>query len=163
MHVSRPGHIYHPNPRKKNWSQLILIESNTAEDVEKAFPRGGGGKTVEQNTHKKVRKQVAHHPYICFFLTHSISNSYISFLGVKFQTLIHLRSPKLSIHLQSEERTVMHHTNMVKSKRVCTLLLRVLALCATIAAAIVMGTSHEKSSFFTMQFEAKYNHTPAFT
>ncbi|KAH7861761.1 hypothetical protein Vadar_030445 [Vaccinium darrowii] len=57
----------------------------------------------------------------------------------------------------------MHHTNMVKSKRVCTLLLRVLALCATIAAAIVMGTSHEKSSFFTIQFEAKYNHTPAFT
>ncbi|KAE9457648.1 hypothetical protein RHGRI_017701 [Rhododendron griersonianum] len=55
------------------------------------------------------------------------------------------------------------HSNMDKNKRVCFLLLRVLALGATIAAAIVMGTSHEKSSFFAVQFEAKFSHTSAFT
>ncbi|KAI8007484.1 CASP-like protein 1C2 [Camellia lanceoleosa] len=51
---------------------------------------------------------------------------------------------------------------MAKTKRICALLLRALALAATVAAAIVMVTSHEKSTLFTVTFEAKYSHTPAF-
>ncbi|KAA8524393.1 hypothetical protein F0562_010816 [Nyssa sinensis] len=51
---------------------------------------------------------------------------------------------------------------MAKTKRICTLLLRLLALAATLSAAIVMGTSHEEANFFAISFEAKYSDTPAF-
>ncbi|GMP67199.1 hypothetical protein CsSME_00027269 [Camellia sinensis var. sinensis] len=51
---------------------------------------------------------------------------------------------------------------MAKTKGICALLLRALALAATVVAAIVMVTSHEKSTLFTVTFEAKYSHTPAF-
>ncbi|GMY10097.1 CASP-like protein 1C1 [Fagus crenata] len=51
---------------------------------------------------------------------------------------------------------------MAKTKRVCTLLLRLMALGATLSAAIVMATSHERATYFSVSFEAKYSHTPAF-
>ncbi|KAL0001933.1 hypothetical protein SO802_015714 [Lithocarpus litseifolius] len=51
---------------------------------------------------------------------------------------------------------------MVKTKRLCTLLCRLMALGATVSAAIVMATSHEKANFYSVSFEAKYSHTPAF-
>ncbi|KAM7270130.1 hypothetical protein ACFE04_029344 [Oxalis oulophora] len=51
---------------------------------------------------------------------------------------------------------------MTKPKRVFTLLLRLLALGATLAAAIVMGTSHEKVSVFGLSLEAKFSDTPSF-
>ncbi|KAJ6833831.1 CASP-like protein 1C2 [Iris pallida] len=48
------------------------------------------------------------------------------------------------------------------SSRACTLLFRLLALAATATATIVMATSHEKTTFFNIQIEAKFQHTPAF-
>ncbi|XP_052178640.1 CASP-like protein 1C3 [Diospyros lotus] len=49
-----------------------------------------------------------------------------------------------------------------KTRRICTSLLRLLAVGSTAAAAIVMATSREKASVFAFTFEAKYSHTPAF-
>ncbi|PSS05722.1 CASP-like protein [Actinidia chinensis var. chinensis] len=57
---------------------------------------------------------------------------------------------------------MMKLMTMPKTKRVFTLLLRVLALGSTFAAAVVMATSHEKANMFGVRFEAKYSHTPAF-
>ncbi|XP_057460533.1 CASP-like protein 1C1 [Actinidia eriantha] len=57
---------------------------------------------------------------------------------------------------------MMKLMTMPKTKRVVTLLLRVLALGSTFAAAVVMATSHEKANMFGVRFEAKYSHTPAF-
>ncbi|XP_038888604.1 CASP-like protein 1C1 [Benincasa hispida] len=51
---------------------------------------------------------------------------------------------------------------MGKTKRICLLLLRLLALGSTVSAAIVMATSHEEARFFALSFEAKYTHTPSF-
>ncbi|KAB1209937.1 hypothetical protein CJ030_MR6G028579 [Morella rubra] len=51
---------------------------------------------------------------------------------------------------------------MVKTKRLCLLLLRLLAFGSTLSAAIVMATSHEKTNFFAVSVEAKYSNTPAF-
>ncbi|XP_021827220.1 CASP-like protein 1C1 [Prunus avium] len=51
---------------------------------------------------------------------------------------------------------------MGNTKRLCTLLLRLMAVAATLSAAIVMVTSHERSNILGLSFEAKYNHTPAF-
>ncbi|KAJ1389751.1 Casparian strip membrane protein [Sesbania bispinosa] len=51
---------------------------------------------------------------------------------------------------------------MAKNRRVCHLLLRFLAFAATFTAVVVMVTSHEKASFFTISFEAKYTNSPAF-
>ncbi|KAG6572362.1 CASP-like protein 1C1, partial [Cucurbita argyrosperma subsp. argyrosperma] len=51
---------------------------------------------------------------------------------------------------------------MGKPKRICLLLLRLLALGSTLSAAIVMAASHEEARFFSLSFEAKYTHTPAF-
>ncbi|KAI9093343.1 hypothetical protein K1719_027357 [Acacia pycnantha] len=51
---------------------------------------------------------------------------------------------------------------MAKTTRVCYLLLRILAFCATLSSIIVMSTSHETVSFFTVSFEAKYTHSSAF-
>ncbi|KAK7263659.1 hypothetical protein RJT34_31253 [Clitoria ternatea] len=51
---------------------------------------------------------------------------------------------------------------MAKTRRICHLLLRFLAFAATLAAVIVMATSHERASIFTVSFEAKYTYSPAF-
>ncbi|KEH17619.1 putative casparian strip membrane protein [Medicago truncatula] len=51
---------------------------------------------------------------------------------------------------------------MAKTGRICHLLLRFLAFSATLSAVVVMVSSHEKASFFTVSFEAKYTNSPAF-
>ncbi|KAF3444131.1 hypothetical protein FNV43_RR13821 [Rhamnella rubrinervis] len=51
---------------------------------------------------------------------------------------------------------------MTKTTRLCMIMLRLMAFGATLSAAIVMATSHEKASFLTLSFEAKYSHSPAF-
>jgi uncharacterized protein (TIGR01569 family) len=51
---------------------------------------------------------------------------------------------------------------MAKIKRLCTLLLRLMALGATVSAAIVMATSHETTTVFGVSVEAKYSNSPAF-
>ncbi|KAK4769321.1 hypothetical protein SAY86_027471 [Trapa natans] len=47
-------------------------------------------------------------------------------------------------------------------KRIAGLVLRVLALAATLTAAIIMGTSKESANFYALSFEVNYNDTPAF-
>ncbi|KAK7404988.1 hypothetical protein VNO78_06095 [Psophocarpus tetragonolobus] len=49
-----------------------------------------------------------------------------------------------------------------RSRRVCHLLLRFVAFAATLAAVIMMATSHERATIFTVSFEAKYTNSPAF-
>ncbi|KAF9661756.1 hypothetical protein SADUNF_Sadunf19G0101600 [Salix dunnii] len=51
---------------------------------------------------------------------------------------------------------------MIKPKRLLSLLLRFIAFGATLAAVILMATSHEKGTFFAVSYEAKYTDTPAF-
>ncbi|KAG5010601.1 hypothetical protein JHK82_019246 [Glycine max] len=51
---------------------------------------------------------------------------------------------------------------MAKTKRLLTLFLRFLAIGATIAAVIVMVTSHESTEVFNLTFTAKYSNDPAF-
>ncbi|XP_043689725.1 CASP-like protein 1C1 [Telopea speciosissima] len=51
---------------------------------------------------------------------------------------------------------------MAKTKRIFTLLLRLLALAATLAAAIIMATSNQTTTIYGISFEAKYSFTPAF-
>ncbi|CAK8575572.1 unnamed protein product [Lathyrus sativus] len=51
---------------------------------------------------------------------------------------------------------------MAKASRICHLLLRFLAFSATLSAVIVMVSSHEKATFFTVSFEAKYTNSPSF-
>ncbi|KAK9267316.1 hypothetical protein L1049_009739 [Liquidambar formosana] len=51
---------------------------------------------------------------------------------------------------------------MTKAKRICTLLLRLLALAATIIAIIIMVTSRDSAKILNMKFNAKYSNTPAF-
>ncbi|XP_062107329.1 CASP-like protein 1C1 [Humulus lupulus] len=51
---------------------------------------------------------------------------------------------------------------MTKIKRLGLILVRLAAFAATLSATIVMATSHEKASFLTISFEAKYSQTPAF-
>ncbi|KAK9131774.1 hypothetical protein Scep_011302 [Stephania cephalantha] len=48
------------------------------------------------------------------------------------------------------------------TKRVFTILLRLLALAATLSATIVMITSHETSSLLSFSFDVEYSDTPAF-
>ncbi|KAK2378716.1 hypothetical protein P8452_35362 [Trifolium repens] len=50
---------------------------------------------------------------------------------------------------------------MAKTSRICHLLLRFLAFSATLSAVIVMVSSHERASFFTVSIEAKYTNSPA--
>ncbi|XP_004506615.1 CASP-like protein 1C1 [Cicer arietinum] len=50
---------------------------------------------------------------------------------------------------------------MAKTKRICLILLRLLAFVATLSAVIVMVSSHERVSLFTVSFEAKYTNSPA--
>ncbi|KAK2432527.1 CASP protein 1B1 [Trifolium repens] len=50
---------------------------------------------------------------------------------------------------------------MAMTSRICHLLLRFLAFSATLSAVIVMVSSHERASFFTVSIEAKYTNSPA--
>ncbi|OWM77464.1 CASP-like protein 1C3 [Punica granatum] len=49
-----------------------------------------------------------------------------------------------------------------KTKRFLALLLRVIALGATVAAIVIMVTSHDSATVLNLTFEAKYSNTPAF-
>ncbi|XP_031247200.1 CASP-like protein 1C3 [Pistacia vera] len=49
-----------------------------------------------------------------------------------------------------------------KTKRIITILLRLLALGATIAAIVVMVTSHESAQVLNLTFTAKYSNDPVF-
>ncbi|XP_077212497.1 CASP-like protein 1C1 [Tasmannia lanceolata] len=51
---------------------------------------------------------------------------------------------------------------MAKTKKLCTFLLRFLAMATTLSATIVMVTSHEHTTFFNISINAKYHYTPAF-
>ncbi|XP_022747066.1 CASP-like protein 1C1 [Durio zibethinus] len=51
---------------------------------------------------------------------------------------------------------------MAEAKRICTFLLRFIAFSTTLAAAIMMASSHERTAVLTLSFEAKYSDTPAF-
>ncbi|KAG5033258.1 CASP-like protein 1C1 [Glycine max] len=51
---------------------------------------------------------------------------------------------------------------MGKTRTACHLLLRFLVFLATFAAVILMATSHETATIFTVTFEAKYTNSPAF-
>ncbi|KAF7822988.1 CASP-like protein 1C1 [Senna tora] len=51
---------------------------------------------------------------------------------------------------------------MAKTMRMWYLVLRLLAFGATLSSVIVMATSHETVSFFTVSFEAKYTNSSAF-
>ncbi|KAL9663148.1 hypothetical protein QQ045_027987 [Rhodiola kirilowii] len=57
----------------------------------------------------------------------------------------------------------MELQNMAKSStKLFSLLLRIAALVSTLSAAIIMATSRETVSFFTITFEAKYSDVSAF-
>ena len=51
---------------------------------------------------------------------------------------------------------------MTKAKRVLTLLLRLLAFGATVAAVVVMVTSHDSAEVLNLTFTAKYSNEPVF-
>ncbi|MQL98144.1 hypothetical protein Taro_030846 [Colocasia esculenta] len=50
---------------------------------------------------------------------------------------------------------------MAKTRNVFVVMLRLLALGATLCATIVMATSHESTTFFGLSLEAKFQYTPA--
>lgn len=47
-------------------------------------------------------------------------------------------------------------------KNIPMILLRLLALAATVAATVVMATSHDSAEVFNIKFEAKYTNSPTF-
>ncbi|KAL5575420.1 hypothetical protein UlMin_017119 [Ulmus minor] len=51
---------------------------------------------------------------------------------------------------------------MAKYSRFLIVVLRLLALAATVVAIVLMVTSHDSSKVFNLTFKAKYNNTPAF-
>ncbi|XP_044466464.1 CASP-like protein 1C1 [Mangifera indica] len=51
---------------------------------------------------------------------------------------------------------------MAKTRRIFTLLLRLIAFAATLSATIVMASSHDTTTFLAVKFEVKYSDTPAF-
>ncbi|KAL5576754.1 hypothetical protein UlMin_018453 [Ulmus minor] len=51
---------------------------------------------------------------------------------------------------------------MAKYSRFFIVVLRLLALAATVVAIVLMVTSHDSSKVFNLTFKAKYNNTPAF-
>ncbi|XVF25807.1 hypothetical protein REPUB_Repub13aG0245300 [Reevesia pubescens] len=51
---------------------------------------------------------------------------------------------------------------MAKTKRIITILLRLLALGSTLSATVVMVTSHDSADVLNLKFSAKYNNTPTF-
>ncbi|KAL6627044.1 hypothetical protein ACP70R_030770 [Stipagrostis hirtigluma subsp. patula] len=50
---------------------------------------------------------------------------------------------------------------MAKAPRVVAVVLRVATAAAAVAAAVVMGTSHETTNVFGLQIEAKFQHMPS--
>ncbi|XVE88039.1 hypothetical protein DITRI_Ditri19aG0036700 [Diplodiscus trichospermus] len=48
------------------------------------------------------------------------------------------------------------------AKRIMTILLRLLALGATVSAVVVMVTSHDSADVLNLKFSAKYSNTPTF-
>ncbi|KZV37149.1 hypothetical protein F511_15069 [Dorcoceras hygrometricum] len=46
--------------------------------------------------------------------------------------------------------------------RIPMLVLRLVALAATVSATLIMGTSHESAEYFGIKFEANYKKSPAF-
>ncbi|KAL0906153.1 hypothetical protein M5K25_024622 [Dendrobium thyrsiflorum] len=52
---------------------------------------------------------------------------------------------------------------MAKDSRAYTLLLRLLAMAATISAAVVMATSHETTTIFSITIKAEFYQIPSFT
>lgn len=82
-------------------------------------------------------------------------------------------SPKFAhIHLYQTCNFISTHQNlhhkftnkriMSFSKRIPMLLLRLLALGASVSAIVVMVTSHDSAQVFNMKFDAKYSNTPTF-
>ncbi|XWS12651.1 hypothetical protein CRYUN_Cryun37aG0108400 [Craigia yunnanensis] len=51
---------------------------------------------------------------------------------------------------------------MAKTKRIITILLRLLALGATLSATVVMVTSHDSADVLNLKFSAKYSNSPTF-
>ncbi|KAI0488154.1 CASP-like protein 1C1 [Dendrobium catenatum] len=51
---------------------------------------------------------------------------------------------------------------MAKAYRICTILLRLMAMAAVIAAAVVMATSHETTTYFNLTLKADFTQTPSF-
>ncbi|PON36062.1 Casparian strip membrane protein [Trema orientale] len=51
---------------------------------------------------------------------------------------------------------------MTKYSKIFTFLLRLLALAGTVAAVVVMVTSHDSAKVLNLTFTAKYSNTPAF-
>lgn len=51
---------------------------------------------------------------------------------------------------------------MTKTKGIFPILLRLLALGATVAAIVVMVTSHQSAEVLNLTFTAKYNNEPVF-
>ncbi|GMI95987.1 CASP-like protein 1C2 [Hibiscus trionum] len=51
---------------------------------------------------------------------------------------------------------------MAETKRIFTFLLRFMAFCTTLSAAIVMASSRERTSVLALSIEAKYSDSPAF-
>ncbi|KAK8580677.1 hypothetical protein V6N13_143742 [Hibiscus sabdariffa] len=51
---------------------------------------------------------------------------------------------------------------MAKTKRIITILLRLLAFGATLTATVVMVTSHDSAEVLNLKFSAKYTNSPAF-
>ncbi|KAE8658350.1 CASP-like protein 1C2 [Hibiscus syriacus] len=50
---------------------------------------------------------------------------------------------------------------MAETKRIFTFLLRFIAFCTVVSAAIVMASSRERTTVLAFSFEAKYSDTPA--
>ncbi|XP_057797470.1 CASP-like protein 1C1 [Salvia miltiorrhiza] len=51
---------------------------------------------------------------------------------------------------------------MSLSKRIPMLVLRLVALGASVSAIVIMVSSHDSAQLFSMKFDAKYSHTPTF-
>ncbi|XP_039052928.1 CASP-like protein 1C1 [Hibiscus syriacus] len=51
---------------------------------------------------------------------------------------------------------------MAKTKRIITILIRFLALGATLSATVVMVTSHDSAEVLNIKFTVKYNNSPSF-
>ncbi|KAL4333474.1 hypothetical protein GQ457_07G029010 [Hibiscus cannabinus] len=51
---------------------------------------------------------------------------------------------------------------MAKTKRIITILLRLLAFGATLSATVVMVTSHDSAEVLNLKFTADYNNSPSF-
>lgn len=51
---------------------------------------------------------------------------------------------------------------MAKAYRVCTILLRLMAMAVVTFAVVVMVTSHETTTYFNITLKADFTQTPSF-